>query len=119
MTLVVGHIYVYPCHWIVPPHDKIGLCLCAERRWFFWFNSKPARHGQGQLAIADGEHAAITKDCHLDLGSVLAASPEEATAAADRGVLSAGLRARIVEALSSPIKVLPEAQRAFALAALT
>lgn len=112
--LICGHIYIYRCNWINPPHDKIALCVCDERKWFFWFNSDPRVHGEGQLQVARDCHAAITKDCYLDLGSVKAVSEAELAAARDIGPISDALRADIEAALANPIRVLPEMHRTVA-----
>ena len=118
MSLVVGNVYVVFCHWIKPPHDKIAVCLCAQRGWFFWFNSKAAPHAVAQIAIDKGEHPAISKDCFLDLSGVRVFSPNELRAAQDRGPLSAATRAKIAPLLLSPIKLLPDAHRTLAASAL-
>lgn len=115
MNLAVGNVYVVYCNYIKNPHDKISLCFCAEKRFFFWFNSTPSRHGIAQLAVAANEHPAITKDCFLDLSGIRVFQPNEISANDDRGPISTALRARIVAELSNPIKLLPEAHRLRAL----
>jgi hypothetical protein len=118
-TLLVGNVYVYFCRWINPPHDKIALCICASPPLFFWFNSKAAFHGQDQLRVAAREHAAITRDCYLDLSGVKGISDLELRDRKDRGTISDVFRARILAALTQPIKLLPEVHRKLALASLT
>jgi hypothetical protein len=115
MTCPTAHVCVYFCNWIKPPHDKIALCICDTRNWFFWFNSKPALHGHGQLPVASGEHSAITKDCFLDLSGLRSVSADELAKAQMRGAISDALKARIVTALSVQIKPLPDAHRIVAL----
>jgi hypothetical protein len=116
MSLVATkHVYVYLCRWIKNPHDKIALCICDQRNFFFWFNSTAAFHGEGQLAIKSGEHAAITKDCFLDLSGVKGISPQEIKTVANRGPISPALSKRIVTALSTPIPPLPDAHRQLAI----
>jgi hypothetical protein len=119
MTLAAGNVYVYPCRWIQPPHDKIALCICGARNFFFWFNSKSAVHGQGQLRISEKEHSAITKDCYLDLSGVKGISDVELRDIQDRGAISEALRTRILAELANPIGPLVEAHRKLALANLT
>ena len=116
MSLVCGHVYVYRCAWIKPPHDKIALCICGERNWVFWFNSDPRFHGQGQLAVGPADcPAALAKNGYLDLSSVKAVSPSEAGAALDRGPISPAFRAKIREALAQPIAPLPAAHKTLAM----
>ena len=118
MSVTVGNVYVVFCYYIKSPHDKISLCVCASSHFFFWFNSSPARHGIAQILIAAGEHHAITKDCYLDLSGVRVFTPNDIKPGDSRGPVSAALKARILAALSSPIKLLPEAHRQLALANL-
>ena len=115
----LGHVYVYYCHWIKNPHDKIGLCIRSNPNWFFWFNSDAAFHGHGQVLVKNAEHPAITKDCYLDLSGVRAASYEELKGAVDRGIIGVPLRTRILVVLQNPIEPLPDAHRNIALANLT
>jgi hypothetical protein len=115
MTIQNKHVYVYPCRWIHPPHDKIALCICDRRSFFFWFNSNAAFHGIGQMVIGATEHPAITKACFLDLSSVKGASAPELAAAQDRGPISPALAMRILTELANPISTLPEFHRQLAL----
>jgi hypothetical protein len=116
MSLVAGHVYIYRCAWIEPPHDKIALCICGDRNWVFWFNSKPCFHGQGQLAVGPADcPAALTRNGYLDLSGVKAVSPSEVGAAADRGPISPAFRAKICAALAQPIAPLPPTHKALAI----
>ncbi|HEV2628045.1 MAG TPA: hypothetical protein VGV41_05320 [Pseudolabrys sp.] len=115
MTLKNKKVCIYLCQWIKNPHDKIALCVCDKQSFLFWFNSSAAFHGHGQLAIAAGEHPAITKGCYLDLSGIKGISSSEATAARDRGPISDALKARVLAALANPIATLPEAHRNLAL----
>lgn len=115
MNLIAGNIYVYYCAWLDPPHDKIGLCICDQRNWVFWFNSEARFHGIAQLPIAARSHAAIPKDCFLDLAGVKVLSAAEIAVAEDKGPINEALRSLIKGALGSPIKRLPELHRQQAL----
>ena len=120
MLLRCGHVYVYDCLWIKPPHPKIAVCFCPERNWFFWFNSEARFHGHGQLAVGEAEFPPVlTKDCYLDLSQVCAGSPQELATASDRGLLPAPLLSKVVRALGSPIFTLPDINRKLALANLS
>jgi hypothetical protein len=58
--LIAGHIYIVHTALARPPKDKIALCICGGENLFFWLNTKPQRHGVGQLAlVAD----ALSHDC--------------------------------------------------------
>jgi len=119
MSLICGHIYVYHCNWINPPHDKLAICIQASPEWVFWFNSRPRPHGQGQLQIDVTDHpAAIKYPCFLDLAQVKAMSPREAQLAQDRGAISSVFRAKVITALGMPITLLSPAHQAVALANL-
>jgi hypothetical protein len=118
MNFVIGRVYIIHCTWIVPPHDKICLCVCDQRNWFFWFNSSCAFHNIGQLAVGANCHPAIAHDCFLDLSGVKSVSPQEARTARDRGPIDAALSAQIKAVLSVPIARLPDLQRLHALGVL-
>jgi hypothetical protein len=116
-----GHVYVYYCAWIKPPHDKICLCICHTRHWVFWFNSRAAFHGIAQLPIVPADHpAAITDNCFLDLSGLKALDDREIALAnaAPRGQISLAFRAKLLTALANPIKTLPESQRLLAIAGI-
>lgn len=115
MTVPIKHVCVYFCRWIKNPHDKIALCICDKKNFFFWFNSEAAFHGQGQLPISAGEHGAITKDCFLDLSGVKGISETELASAKDRGPISDALSARIIQMLKDPIDTLSEVHKTLAL----
>ena len=116
--LVRKNVFVFYCNWIADPHDKIGLCICDARAWCFWFNSAARSHGHGQLAISAGEHSALPKNCFLDLSGVKVLNQTERSAANDRGQISQALATKILMALSTPIKLLPETHRQLAIANL-
>lgn len=116
MSLTAGHVFIYQCLWVRPPHPKIALCFCSERRWVFFFNSNPCFHGIAQLEVEPGEHnTALTKPCFLNLSETLCLSLDEVKNARDTGIISAASRDRVVAVLANPIKTLPGAQRALAL----
>lgn len=116
MTLQCGNIYIYRCTWIDDPHDKIALCICDQKSWFFWFNSDARFHGQGQLHVSVNEHPkALTKNCYLDLSSVKAASPRDLKAAKDCGQITLAFRTKVLAVLANPIPLLPDVQRNLAL----
>ncbi len=120
MAIQNKSICLYYCGWINPPHDKIALVICSNRRWVFWFNSRAAFHGIGQLACGPADHpACLTKQCYLDLSGLKEMSEAEVNAAKGRGLITDAFRIRIHEALSQPIRRLPAAHRAVALTNLS
>ena len=91
-----------------PPKDKLTVCICAAENLFFWINTKPQRHGVGQLALAAADHGALSHDCFLDCSRVTTFSRDELDKARHRGAISAALAQRIVEFLENhPPKTLP------------
>jgi hypothetical protein len=116
VPLVCGNTYRYYCQWIEEPHHKRCICFCPERHWVFWFNSEARIHGIGQLPVKQTEHPnGLTKDCFLDLSSVKALLPGEIAGIEDKGPVPEALRIRILDALSSEIDLLPNANRLLAL----
>ena len=114
-----GHVYYINCSYIEPPHEKISLCICPIRHWFFWINSEPRFHGIAQIAVRPADHpSAIVKPCYLDLSSIKTFGQSDLASARDTGVLSGSLRGTVVAALRSPIKNLPDIHRLAGLNAL-
>lgn len=120
MTLAAGRVFRYRCRFTNPPKVKIGLCICPERKWFFWFNTDARSHGIAQLAADVNDCAgALTRACFLDMADVKAVSPAEMETLEDCGAISAEFCARVLEALAGPIKTLPDVHRQLASANLT
>jgi hypothetical protein len=120
VSFAVGNIYIIYASWIKPrPHDKISLCVCDTREWFFWINSDAAFHSIGQVPLEACCHRAISHESFLDLSGVKKFTPIELAGARDRGPVSAELLALIRTSLSTPISLLPETQRAYVLSALS
>ena len=75
MNFVIGNIYIIYSSWITPPHDKICVCICGQRHWFFWVNTNAAFHNIGQIPLVARCHGAIPHDFVPDLSGVKTASP--------------------------------------------
>lgn len=104
----VGHVYVIHTVLARPPKDKITICISAAENLFFWVNTKPRRHGIGQLALVAEDHSALTHDCFLDCSRVTTFAGVELAAAQHRGAISPVLARRIVQLLETdPPKTLP------------
>jgi len=97
--VIAGHVYIIRTTLARPPKDKITICVCAAENLFFWINSKPQRHGVGQIELTATDHSALTHDCFLDCSRVTTFSQREMNAAQHRGCISAALAERIVLAL--------------------
>ncbi len=108
VSLEAGHVYVVFTTLTKPdPKDKIVVCVCPETPLFVWFNSKPQRHGHGQLRCAASDHGALSRDCFLDLSRVTTFSASELTTAKPRGPLSGQMRERICRCVVAGIATLP------------
>jgi hypothetical protein len=115
--VTVGHIYVIDTALARPPKEKITVCICTADYLFFWINTKPARHGDGQLPLSKGEHFYLTHDCYLDCSRVTSFPPDELDAAKPIGPISKEMARRIINLLTNdPPKTLPKryADRAIA-----
>lgn len=119
MPFAAGNLYYIRCSFIVPPHEKISICVCATAPYFFWVNSDPRSHGVAQVPLANGSTAGIVKDCYADLSSFKMASPADLATARDFGPLDPSVLALLLAELASPIDTLSEAKRLLALANLT
>jgi len=95
MNFVVGNTYIILCQWIQNPHDKICLCVCDKRKWFFWVNSNPRFHGIGQVLLPANCHGAIYHDSYLDLSGIKTVSLQEEATARDRGQISSLMSATV------------------------
>jgi hypothetical protein len=96
----VGHVYVVNTTLARPAKDKLTICICAGDNLFFWINTDPRPHGVGQFALAADDHAALTRDCHLDCSRATTFLPNELRDAKHRGAISSDLAARIVQHLT-------------------
>jgi hypothetical protein len=98
-----------------PPKDKLTICICANENLFFWINTEPRAHGEGQLALAASDHPALSRECYLDCSRVTTFPPLELKAAEIRDVISAELAGRIVQFLEdAPPKTLAPRYRKLA-----
>ncbi len=98
-----------------PPKDKLTICICANENLFFWINTEPRAHGEGQLALAASDHPALSRECYLDCSRVTTFPPLELKAAEIRDVISAELAGRIVQFLEdAPPKTLASRYRKLA-----
>lgn len=118
MPLDAGHLYFITFNYIVPPHEKICVCICPARPLFFWINSNPRHHGIGQIPLTPAICPVLRYDSVLDLSSVKTGSAMEIQTARDVGEMTAALKALILDSLADPISLLPEGHRATALANL-
>jgi hypothetical protein len=103
-----------------PPKDKIVLCVSVDPGpYFLWFNTLPRPHGDGQLAIAETEHSAISRDCYLDCSRMTTFSPIELATAAARDLASPGMLGKVLGFLErEPPRALPGRHRALIIEAL-
>jgi len=118
MPFQVGNLYYIRCPYINPPHEKICICVCAERPLFFWVNSNPRIHGIAQVPLAANITNGILHDSHADLSGVKTAAPFDLDRARDFGPISEAALALIKAALQQSNRMLPEAHRLLALANL-
>jgi hypothetical protein len=73
------------------------ICVCDQANLFFWINTLPRPHGDGQMPLRATDHpAAFNRDCYLDCSRVTTANRAEMAAAADRGVISEAVRDRVM-----------------------
>lgn len=118
MPFVAGNIYWITYSYIQPIHEKISLCICPERPLFFWINSASKVHGVGQLALTPAICPQLNHDSFLDLSGLKTGSEADMLTARDDGPMHSAMKARVLLELSTPIRLLPEGQRALALANL-
>ena len=118
MPFVAGYIYWITFNFIVPPHEKISLCVCPERPLFFWINTNPKPHGIGQLAIPKSMCAALAYDSYLDLSGVKTGPVSDLSTARQAGSMSDLMKVAVLAELSQPIALLPDNHRNLALANL-
>jgi hypothetical protein len=115
-----GHVYVVYTTLSRPPKDKLTVCICAAESLFFWINTKPQSHGNGQLELHQTDHGALTHDCYLDCSRVTTFSAHELQTARNRGPISCDLAQRIVAYLNNaPPKTLAPKHLRLAIANLS
>lgn len=111
MNFIIGNIYWITYSFILPPHEKISLCVCADRNLFFWINSLAKPHGVGQLPVAVGLCNALRHDSYIDLSSLKSGSEPELATARDVGEISTALKTLILTELAVPSKLLSDSHR--------
>jgi hypothetical protein len=112
----VGQLCVVRTTLSRPPKDKLTICICANENLFFWINTQPRAHGEGQLALAASDHHALSHDCYLDCSRVTTFPPLELKAAEMRDIISAELAGRVVQFLEqTPPKTLAPRYRKLAI----
>ena len=115
-----GHIYYIYCSYLSAPHEKISVCICAETPLFFWINTEPAFHGQGQVLVSVTMLPGILKhDSYADLSRVKTFAEKDLKRARHCGPISEDLRKLLLSALASGNETLPEAKRKLAAKGLT
>lgn len=119
MPFEAGHIYWITFHYIEPPHEKISLCVCPERPFFFWINTRPKSHGIGQLALTPHQCDQLSHDSFLDLSGFKTGTELDFGTARYGAPMSDGMRAEVLHALSQPIRLLPDSHRNLALGNLS
>jgi hypothetical protein len=112
----VGQVCVVRTTLSRPPKDKLTVCICANENLFFWINTEPRAHGEGQFALAASVHPALSHDSYLDCSRVTTFPPVELKAAETRDLISAELASRIVQFLEkTPPKTLAPRYRKLAI----
>ena len=119
MTLECGRVYVIPSSVTKPPKDKICLCVCDTRAWFFFVNTKASRIAGGSVLVTALECSALNYDSHLDLSGVVAFQPRELAQGQARDMLADGAIRRVIAALQSGVRTLPKAHADRAIGTLT
>lgn len=98
--LAAGDVLLVYCLRITPPHDKFVICVCPEREWFFFINSKPRHEADAQVRIEPYQLAFLDHPSWVDTSKIVTfLSDELVPAKRDRrrhkGPLSPMLRQRI------------------------
>ncbi len=101
-----GDVLLVFCRSINPPKDKFAICLCPERRWFFFINSKPWWPPETQVEIKTHELRCLDRDSWVDTSKIVQLSASEiADARGDnrrrKGELSPMLRIKLRKTVES------------------
>ncbi len=116
----IGHIYYIFCSYTRVPHEKISVCVCEKTPAFFWINSDPCFHGEGQEPVSvDLCPQALKYDSHLDLSGLRQYAPKDLAKARDCGMMTDAFRELILAALKDGNDMLSEAHQAMAYSNLT
>lgn len=119
MVFAIGNLYYIRCSFIVPPHEKISICMCDQKPYFIWVSTKAKFHGIAQVCLPAGITSGILHDSFADLSDLKMASPNDLKTARDFGPISDQARDLILAEYQNPIKMLPEDRRKMILANLT
>ena len=117
-ALITGNVYVVRTTLArAPKHkpeqaskDKIVLCISANDKFFFWFNTSQAHHGIGQLPVQPTQAPGLVHDCFLDLSRLTTFPPAELANAKDCGTASRELLIKVISTLNEGIRTLTQRQ---------
>ena len=99
--LAAGDVLLVDCQKLKDPHDKFTVCVCPDRKWFFFINSKPrAMSPEAQVPVRDYELDCLDHDSWIDTSKIIRFSEAELVhAKRDRqrhkGPLSNAIKLRI------------------------
>jgi|LakMenE18May11ns_1017448.scaffolds.fasta_scaffold9854580_2 hypothetical protein len=108
MPFLVGNLYYIRCSFIVPPHEKISICVCDETPYFLWVNTNAKFHGIAQVLLPNGVTPGITHDSYADLSELKMASPRDLQTARDFGPITDDAKELILAEYQNPIRTLSE-----------
>ena len=96
-----GDVILIFCQKLKVPKDKFTICVCPERKWFFFINSKPRPlKPESQVPIHDYELPCLDHDSWVDTSKIISFSDSELIPAKrdkrrHKGSLSNALKLRI------------------------
>jgi hypothetical protein len=67
------------------PHDKFCICLCWEKRWFFYINSNPPKFRKARevaVQVENYEALFLHHTSYIDVSSIISDLPEQELLAA-------------------------------------
>lgn len=90
-----GDVILVNCQLTNPPKEKFAICVCPEKKLFFFINSQPRRLAEAQVEIQDYELDCLSHNSHVDTSKVVTFSECELQTSRHKGPLSNMLKLRI------------------------
>ena len=115
MTVVVaGDVFLIYCRLINPPKDKFVVCVCPQRRWFFFINSEPWKPPETQIRLTTNDLDFLAHESWLDTSRISCMTEVELNEALgepgrSKGTLGESVRAKLVNAIENSM-TLPKGQ---------
>ena len=101
MPLTAGGVLLIYCTYIEPPHDKFCVCVCPDRRWFFFINSEPRKSNVGQVPVLPRDLDCLDHESYIDTTKIVTFTTNELSRAQRKGAINPTIKLKIKMAVQA------------------